>query len=70
MTALGNAFKTKTETHYAASRRSSICGVSAIIAAQGAIDADEEDASYAIAAILSLGAISLLFFRSSATGCT
>lgn len=41
---------------------SSICGVSAIIAAQGAIDADDEDASYAIAAILALGAISLLVF--------
>jgi uncharacterized membrane protein YadS len=30
---------------------SSICGVSAIIAAKGAIDADDEDASYAMAAI-------------------
>ena len=41
---------------------SSICGVSAIIAAQGAIDADDEDASYAIAAILALGAVSLFVF--------
>src|ERR1700733_13727475 len=41
---------------------SSICGVSAIIAAQGAIDADEKDSSYAIAAILALGAISLFFY--------
>lgn len=41
---------------------SSICGVSAIIATQGAIDADEEDSSYAIAAILALGAISLFTF--------
>jgi uncharacterized integral membrane protein (TIGR00698 family) len=41
---------------------SSICGVSAIIAARGAIDADDEDASYAIAAILALGAFSLLAF--------
>lgn len=41
---------------------SSICGVSAIIATQGAIDAEEEDASYAIAAILALGAISLFTF--------
>jgi uncharacterized integral membrane protein (TIGR00698 family) len=41
---------------------SSICGVSAIIAAQGAIDADEKDASYAIAAILALGAISLFSY--------
>jgi uncharacterized membrane protein YadS len=36
--------------------------VSAIIATQGAIEADEEDASYAIAAILALGAISLFVF--------
>src|SRR5580698_10347171 len=41
---------------------SSICGVSAIIAAQGAIEADDEDASYAIAAILALGAFSLFAF--------
>jgi uncharacterized integral membrane protein (TIGR00698 family) len=41
---------------------SSICGVSAIIAAKGAIEADDEDASYAIAAILALGAIALFLF--------
>jgi len=41
---------------------SSICGVSAIIAAKPAIDADDEDASYAIAAILALGALSLFTF--------
>jgi len=41
---------------------SSICGVSAIIAAKGAIDADDEDASYAIAAILALGAFGLFAF--------
>jgi uncharacterized integral membrane protein (TIGR00698 family) len=41
---------------------SSICGVSAIIAAKGAIEADDEDVSYAIAAILSLGAFSLFAF--------
>ena len=40
----------------------SVCGVSAIIAAKGAIDADDEDASYAIAAILALGAASLVAF--------
>ena len=39
-----------------------ICGVSAIIAGRGAIDADEEDSGYAIAAILALGAIALLTF--------
>jgi uncharacterized integral membrane protein (TIGR00698 family) len=41
---------------------SSICGVSAIIGAKGAIDADDEDVSYAIAAILALGAFSLFAF--------
>src|SRR5690349_24543840 len=41
---------------------SSICGVSAIIAAKGAIDAENEDASYAIAAILALGAVGLFAF--------
>ncbi len=40
----------------------SVCGVSAIIATQGAIEADEEDSSIAIAAILALGAISLFVF--------
>ncbi len=37
----------------------SICGVSAIIAAKGAIRARNSDASYAIAAILALGAVAL-----------
>jgi uncharacterized integral membrane protein (TIGR00698 family) len=41
---------------------SSVCGVSAIIATQGAIEADEEDTSTAIAAILALGALSLFTF--------
>lgn len=41
---------------------SSICGVTAIMAAQGAIDPEEEDTSTAIAAILTLGAIALLTF--------
>ena len=36
--------------------------MSAIIAAKGAIDADDEDASYAMAAILALGAVSLFAF--------
>jgi uncharacterized membrane protein YadS len=46
---------------------SSICGVSAIIAAKGAIEADDEEVSYAIAAILALGAFSLFAFPLSAT---
>src|SRR5580658_4925309 len=62
MTALGRAFKLKPKLTDLLAVGSSICGVSAIIAAKGAIDADDEDASYAIAAILSLGAISLFVF--------
>jgi uncharacterized integral membrane protein (TIGR00698 family) len=41
---------------------SSVCGVSAIIATQGAIGADDEDASVAITAILVLGGLSLFLF--------
>jgi uncharacterized integral membrane protein (TIGR00698 family) len=41
---------------------SSICGVSAIIATKGAIDADDEDTSTAMAVILSTGAIFLFAF--------
>ncbi len=62
MTYLGRAFKLKPKLISLLAVGSSICGVSAIIAAQGAIDADEEDSSYAIAAILALGAISLVLF--------
>lgn len=62
MTYLGRAFKLKPKLVSLLAVGSSICGVSAIIAAQGAIEADEEDSSYAIAAILALGAISLFVF--------
>lgn len=41
---------------------SSVCGVSAIIATQGAIEADDQDTSYAIGAILALGAAGLFVF--------
>src|SRR5258707_11798994 len=41
---------------------SSISGVSSIIAAKGAIAAEDEEASYAIAAILALGALALFLF--------
>ena len=41
---------------------SSICGVTAIMAAQGAIEPEEEDTTTAIAAILTLGAIALFTF--------
>lgn len=40
----------------------SVCGVSAIIAAQASIDADDEDSALAIAAILALGAFALFAF--------
>jgi uncharacterized integral membrane protein (TIGR00698 family) len=59
---LGRTFKLKPKLTSLLAVGSSICGVSAIIAAQPAIDADDEDASYAIAAILALGAISLFTF--------
>lgn len=59
---LGNAFSLKPKLTSLLAVGSSICGVSAIIAAKPSIDADDEDASYAIAAILALGAISLFTF--------
>jgi uncharacterized integral membrane protein (TIGR00698 family) len=59
---IGRAFKLKPKLTSLLAIGSSICGVSAIIAAKPAIDADDEDASYAIAAILALGAISLFSF--------
>ena len=62
MTALGRAFGLAPKLISLLAIGSSICGVSAIIAAKGAIDADDEDASYAIAAILALGAVSLFVF--------
>jgi uncharacterized integral membrane protein (TIGR00698 family) len=62
MTLLGRSFKLRPKLITLLAVGSSICGVSAIIATQGAIDADEEDSSYAIAAILALGAISLFLF--------
>jgi uncharacterized integral membrane protein (TIGR00698 family) len=62
MHVLGRAFKLKPKLTSLLAIGSSICGVSAIIAAKPSIDADDEDASYAIAAILALGAISLFTF--------
>jgi len=62
MTVLGRTFKLRPKLITLLAVGSSICGVSAIIATQGAIDADDEDSSYAIAAILALGAISLFLF--------
>lgn len=62
MTWLGRRFKLSEKLISLLAVGSSICGVSAIIATQGAIDADDEDASLAIAAILALGAIALFSF--------
>jgi uncharacterized integral membrane protein (TIGR00698 family) len=62
MTWLGRAFGLNRNLSALLAVGSSVCGVSAIIATQGAIDADDEYASFAIAAILALGAISLLVF--------
>ncbi len=62
MTYLGRGFNLPPKLITLLAVGSSVCGVSAIIATQGAIEADEEDSSVAIAAILALGAISLVFF--------
>jgi uncharacterized integral membrane protein (TIGR00698 family) len=62
MTWLGRIFNLGPQLTTLLAVGSSVCGVSAIIATQGAIDADEEDSSTAIAAILALGAISLFTF--------
>lgn len=62
MIVLGRAFKLGPKLTALLAVGSSICGVSAIIATQGAIDADDEDASYAIGAILALGAVGLFLF--------
>jgi len=62
MTALGRALNLRPKLISLLAIGSSICGVSAIIAAKGAIEADDEDVSYAMAAILALGAVSLFVF--------
>lgn len=62
MTALGRAFGLRPKLINLLAIGSAVCGVSAIIAAKGAIEADDEDVSFSIAAILALGAISLLTF--------
>src|SRR5256885_9011685 len=62
MTVLGSEFALRPKLTSLLAVGSSVCGVSAIIATQGAIEADDEDASFAIAAILALGAIALFTF--------
>jgi uncharacterized integral membrane protein (TIGR00698 family) len=62
MVALGRAFKLGPKLTALLAVGSAVCGVSAIIATQGAIEADDEDTSYAIGAILALGAFGLFAF--------
>jgi uncharacterized integral membrane protein (TIGR00698 family) len=62
MTLLGRGFGLRPKLTSLLAVGSAVCGVSAIITTQGAIDADEEDSSYAIGAILALGALSLFVF--------
>jgi uncharacterized integral membrane protein (TIGR00698 family) len=62
MTFLGRAFRLKPKLTSLLAIGSSICGVSAIIAGKGAIEADDEDATFAIAAILALGAFGLFAY--------
>ena len=62
MTFLGRVFGLRPKLTSLLAVGSAVCGVSAIIATQGAIEADEEDSSFAIAAILALGALSLFTF--------
>jgi uncharacterized integral membrane protein (TIGR00698 family) len=62
MVALGRAFGLGPKLTALLAVGSAVCGVSAIIATQGAIEADDEDTSYAIGAILALGAFGLFAF--------
>ena len=62
MTFLGRLFGLKPKLTTLLAVGSAVCGVSAIIATKGAIDADDEDSSFSIAAILALGAIALFTF--------
>src|SRR6202051_2277035 len=62
MTLLGRLFKLKPKLTSLLAIGSAVCGVSAIIATKGAIDADDEDSSFSIAAILALGAFALFTF--------
>jgi uncharacterized integral membrane protein (TIGR00698 family) len=59
---LGRIFRLPPKLTSLLAMGSSICGVTAIMAARGAIEAEEEDTSTAIAAILTLGAIALFTF--------
>src|SRR5260370_14418188 len=62
MTFLGRVFGLKPKLTSLLAVGSAVCGVSAIIATQGGIEADEEDSSFALAGILALGGLSLFTF--------
>jgi uncharacterized integral membrane protein (TIGR00698 family) len=62
MTLLGRVFNLKPKLTSLLAVGSAVCGVSAIIAAKGAIEADDEDSTFSIAAILALGALALFAF--------
>ena len=62
MTLLGRIFGLRPKLTSLLAIGSSICGVTAIMAAQGAIEPEEQDTSTAIAAILTLGALALFAF--------
>jgi uncharacterized integral membrane protein (TIGR00698 family) len=62
MTFLGRVFHLKPKLTSLLAVGSAVCGVSAIIATKGAIEADDEDSSFSIAAILALGALALFTF--------
>jgi uncharacterized integral membrane protein (TIGR00698 family) len=62
MTFLGRVFHLKPKLTSLLAVGSAVCGVSAIIAAKGAIEADDEDSTFSIAAILALGAFALFTF--------
>ncbi len=59
---LGRIFRLPPKLTSLLAMGSSICGVTAIMAAKGAIEPEEEETSTAIAAILTLGAIALFTF--------
>lgn len=62
MQLLGRWFNLKPKLTSLLAIGSSICGVSAIIAGKGAIEAEDDDAAFAIAAILALGAFGLFVY--------
>src|ERR1700692_358120 len=62
MTFLGRLFGPRPKLTTLLAVGSAVCGVRALLAPPGALEADDEDSSFAIAAILALGALSLFTF--------